>query len=218
MTPDSPLHGQARLFAEDDYVLPPTLPYEAPFTSARLDCPKSISSTDLVAPIPLSPSALVSPLKPVKDIVLCASYSPGRPTGLAVTPTGGATPSVYATFALLHPSFYHLVSDDILSSISDLATKRLYYGPVASLVFSCRVDELVNEVGYPVPEIEVELKGVSDVSSLRGELSWGEDPAVVQGGENTGPATRSQTYGTRTNFVTSVKTTVTLSKGILFLF
>ncbi len=135
LTPDSPLHGQPRLFADDDYVLPPTLPYEAPFTPARSDCPKSISSTDLVAPIPLSPSALVSPLKPVKDIVLCASYSPGRPTGLAVTPTSGSTPSVYATFALLHHSFYHLVSDDILSSISDLNTKRLYYGPVASLVF-----------------------------------------------------------------------------------
>ncbi len=131
LTPDSPLHGQPRLFAEDDYVLPPALPYEAPFTSARSDCPKSISSTDLVAPIPLSPSALASP----DD-----------------------------------------VSDDILSSIADLVTKRLYYSPVASLVFSCRANELVDEFGFPVPEIEVELKGVSDVSSLRGELSWGGGP------------------------------------------
>ncbi len=81
------------------------------------------------------------------------------------------------------------------------------------LFFSCRSDELVNEIGFPVPEIEVELKGVSDVSSLRGEISWGEDPAVAPEGENTGPATRSQTFGTRATFVTSVKTTVTLSKG-----
>ncbi len=142
-----------------------------------------------------------------------ASYSPGRPTGLAVTPTSGSVPSVHANLALLHPSFYHLVSDDILSSITDLASKRLYYGPVASLVFSCRADELVNELGFPVPEIEVELKGFSDVSSLRGELSWGEDPAVASEDASAGPATRSQTFGTRATLVTSVKTTVTLSKS-----
>ncbi len=217
LTPDSPLQGQPRLFAEDDYNLPPVLPYEAPFTSARSDCPISISSTDLLAPIPLSSSALASPLKPVKDIVLCASYSPGRPTSLAVTPTSGSTPSVIANLPLLHPSFYHLVSADILSSITDLDTKRLYYGPVASLVFTCRSDELVNGFGFPVPEIEVELKGVSDVSSLRGELSWGEDPAVAPEGENAGPATRSQTFGTRATFVTSVKATVALTKATLVL-
>ncbi len=65
-------------------------------------------------PLTLSPSPAPSLLKPVRNVVLCASYSPGRPTGLAVSSPNDSTPSIFAKLALLHPSFCHLVSLEIL--------------------------------------------------------------------------------------------------------
>ncbi len=135
LTADSPLHGETRLFSDEDYIVPPDLPHEAIYSSAKSSCPKVINSSELIDPLSLSPSDLSSPLKPVRDVVLCASYSPGRPTRLTTVSNSESSQSLLVTFALLHPSFYHLVSPDILSAIEDLESKRLYYGPVASLVF-----------------------------------------------------------------------------------
>ncbi len=213
LTADSPLYGQPRLFSDEDYVLPPSLPYEAPFTAAKSKCPRITSSTDLTNPQLLSPSRLSSPLKPSSDVVYCASYSPGKPTGLSVTPAGDPSSSFFAQFALLHPSFYHLVSPDILSSIADLDSKRIYYGPVASLVVTCQRDDLVNDFGLPMPEVEVELKGITDVTALRGVLAWDKDPVVETGGDSAGRQTRSRVLGTRVGSVMDISATASLSKG-----
>ena len=133
-----------------------------------------------------------------------------------MTRSGDSSSSVFANFALLHPSFYHLVSPDILSSIVDLDSKRLYYGPVASLVISCHKDDLVNDFGFPMPEVEVELKGMTDITALRGVLEWGKDPMTDADGDSAGPQTRSRTLGTRSGTVTAINATAALSKGEFF--
>ena len=201
------------MFSEEDYVLPPSLPYEAPFTAAKSKCPKVISSTNLTDPRLLSPSSFSSPLKPPQDVVYCASYSPGKPTGLTVTKADDSSSSLFAQFALLHPSFYHLVSSDILYSVADLDSKRLYYGPVASLVISCHKDDLFNDFGFPMPEVEVELKGITDVTALHGVLVWDKDPVIETEDYPSGPQTRSRTLGTRAGLVTAISATAALSKG-----
>ncbi len=213
LTAESPLHGQPRLFSDEDYIVPPDLNCEAIYSSAKSSCPKVICYSELVDPLTLSPSDLSSPLKPVRDVVLCASYSPGRPTGLSASSSSDAPQSCFVKFALLHPSFYHLVSPDILSTIEDLDLKRLFYGPVASLIFICKRDELVNDFGFPVPEIEAELRGVSDVSLLKGVLSWGGDSTSTMSDIVSGPLTRSKVSVLRPSSSTSVKATASLSRG-----
>ncbi len=38
-----------------------------------------------------------------------------------------------------------------------------------------------------MPEVEAELKGVTDVPLLQGVLSWAEDKAVIADGRSSGP-------------------------------
>ncbi len=97
LTDESPLHGQPRLFSDEDYIVPPDLNYEALYSSTKSSCPKVICNSELVDPLTLSPSDLSSPLKPVRDVVLCASYSPGRPTGLATSSRTGSSQSCFVS-------------------------------------------------------------------------------------------------------------------------
>ncbi len=78
-----------------------------------------------------------------------------------------------------------------------------------------RRDELENEFGFPVPVVEAELRGVSDISSLRGVLPWGGSPTSMMPGSTPGPITRSRASGVRTTFPSSVKATAALSRGKL---
>ena len=82
LTAESPLHGQPRLFSGKDHIMPPDLKYEAIYSSTKSSCPKVICNSELADPLTLSPSYLPSPLKPVRDVDLCSSYSPSKPTGL----------------------------------------------------------------------------------------------------------------------------------------
>ncbi len=66
-----------------------------------------------------------------------------------------------------------------------------------------------------MPEVEAELRGVSDVSSLRVVLSSGDHPEAETDDNFPGSTTRSRTAGARATFVTSVKATASLSKGEL---
>ncbi len=98
---------------------------------------------------------------------------------------------------MLPPAYYGLVSPEILSTIKDIDAKRLYYGPKASLLLTCRLDEFVNDLGFPMPEVDVELQGIDDISSVTGVISWGDTRVISEGvGASPGPITRSQSVST----------------------
>ncbi len=109
-------------------------------------------------------------------------------------------PKSSVKFALLPPAYYGLVSPEIISNISDISSKKVYYGPRASLLLTCRLDEFVNDFGFPMPEVDVDIHGVEDVSSIQGFIAWGENQgSTVTSSRPLGPVTRSQSVSPPVN-------------------
>ncbi len=75
----------------------------------------------------------------------------------------------------------------------------------------------MKDFGFPVPEIEAEVRGVTDVSSLKGVLSCGGDSASTTSDIVSGPITRSRVSVPRSSSSTSVKATASLSRGEIYL-
>ncbi len=163
--------------------------YEAPYIAAKSNCPSTVGSADVSGGLCLSPSSTPSPLKPVHSVVRCAAYVPS--TSDNVFPTHPPKSSV--KFALLPPAYYGLMSPVILSTISEIDSKRPFYGPRASLLLTCRLDEFLNDFGFPMPEVDVDIHGVENVSSINGVIAWGENQEDAANSlRSSGPVTRSQ--------------------------
>ena len=118
------------------------------------------------------------------------SYSPS-PQSPVQSSSSTTTAFTQVKLASLHPLYYHLVSSEILSKIPDLGKKRVYYGPHASLIFSCGSGDFLTESGFPLPEIHVEIRGNTDVSQLGGLLRWNDGVIDSSLMTVTGPVTRS---------------------------
>ena len=73
--------------------------------------------------------------------------------------------------ASLPPSYYHLVSSEILQKVPNLENRRIYYSPHASLISSCGIEDFLTESGFPLPEIDVEAGGNTDVTQSSGLLT-----------------------------------------------
>ena len=136
--------------------------------------------------------SISSSLKPHSPTLVHHVYSPSAsaiPPGYSVSSTTVSK----GKLASLHPSYYHLVSSEILDKIPDLDRRRIYHGPHASLIFSCSKDDFLTDSGFPMPELDIEVGCGTDASHLTGLLSW--DNGVVDASQITvvGPVTRSQT-------------------------
>ena len=185
LTSYSPLHGQPRSFSSDDYNLPPALEYEAPNIAAKPDCPSSLSAVDVSDGLCLSPSSDSSPLRPIHSVVKRAAYMPS----LTGKPIPTLRQGVSVRFALLPLAYYCLVSPEIVSTIEDTDSKRFFYEP--------KLDEFVNDFGFPRPEVDFVLQGIDDISSVTGVISWGETRVVSERADTSpGPVTRSQSVPT----------------------
>ncbi len=167
LTANSPLHGQPRVYRSSEYVILPPRKFEAPYTATKTSSPSVVKSLDVLPSAPLLSSTASSPLKPRSAILHHHSYSPSSQSS-AQSSSSPITASTQVKLASLHPSYYHLVSSEMLSKIPDLGNKRVYYGPHASLIFSCGSGDFLTESGFPLLEIDVEIGGNTDVSHLGG--------------------------------------------------
>ncbi len=95
--------------------------------------------------------------------------------------------------ASLPPSYYHLASSEILEKVPNLESRWIYYGPQASLIFSCGRDYFFTESGFPLPEIDLEVGGNKDITQLSGLLSCDNGEADSSLMSVSGPVTRSRT-------------------------
>ena len=82
--------------------------------------------------------------------------------------------------------------------------KRIYYGPRASLIFSCGKDEFLSDSGFPLPEIEIEIGGGTDASQLAGLLSWDNGIADYSQVSVVGPITRSLSFDSASASVSAI--------------
>ena len=72
----------------------------------------------------------------------------------------------------------------------------------------CRLDEFVNDFGFPMPKVDVEIHGVDDISLIDGVIAWGENKTVTRDADSSpGPVTRSQSSSPPISVVTPVPET-----------
>ena len=219
LTANSPLHGQPRVYHPADYVIPPPRNFEAPYTASKTSSSSFVKGTDVLPSIPLLSSTASSPLKPRSPVVSHHSYSPSSQLSSSVSTMSFSK----VKLASLHPSYFHLVSSEILSKVPDLEHKRIYYGPNASLIFSCGSNDFLTDEGFPLPEIDVEIGGGADISQLGGLLSWDNGNVDSSLMTVSGPVTRSRVISS-SNAVSVVANFAPVAEGqrhmisLLFIF
>ena len=127
-------------------------------------------------------------MKPVHTVVRWAVYAPVSDSH--AIPTNRQAVSI--KLALFPPAHYNFVFPENLSTISEIESKRIYYGPRASLLLKCRLDEFVKDFGPPMPEVDVDGHSVEGFTSLSGLLAGRENKTVESVVTQSGPVTRSQ--------------------------
>ena len=74
-------------------------------------------------------------------------------------------------------------------------------------MLTCKLDEFVNDFGFPMPEVDVDLQGIDDISSVSGVISWGDTRVVSEGADSSpGPVTRSHSVSTTSEESVKVQT------------